>query len=471
MANLQDNDTDGTLLHMAWNLLWKQGSPYYLPNIMANGITQGSITIPPLKSVDLPKFGPFTLFNEPVLGYISISMDQNNLTGLPTITNGGLNYDETTKIAIITIGFGNLSVSGNYEVDSGGITGCAIASANGILNMFGSAKALVSEDDGNIDLAYQYRDKLENDSNGQTLVNIYYEHNGTIDTVVNADNSVIDGKSNPYNGMFRNQWQTADTKSLADTTSNAANNPDDIVPGFNDDTYNDNSFYLEALMVTEAYQGLYKTCGDQRGLDLFNAIKGEPLPGSDTSFEQSALNYEGPNKVNGVMSAVQSGNTSQLSKLEENEEYFTAQRRVSMMDRAYHRAEKFAEKWVATNRSEDYKKGYESFVMLKDPISQITGTFTDSFNGPSFAISVQITSSGDSITAQVTDITATVPQPSITLKPNGSSDLNTKVQNAVANASFITALIAQKIQSQVNTDDVKQYFTNRLNDAINKIFG
>ncbi|MDN3694328.1 hypothetical protein QWZ06_19595 [Chryseobacterium tructae] len=76
----------------AWNMLWDKNKhpDYYLPDVILNGIKANGITVDPLGNLDIPKYGPFTLFNEPVLGSISIEFTNNIIHGLETMSNNGI---------------------------------------------------------------------------------------------------------------------------------------------------------------------------------------------------------------------------------------------------------------------------------------------------------------------------------------------------------------------------------------------
>ncbi|HEY0612369.1 MAG TPA: hypothetical protein VGD35_21995, partial [Chitinophaga sp.] len=316
---MPQQSTDGVILEAAWKLLWTPNTPYYLPNVMKNGLHWNNINIPALEGSSVDKIGPISLFKDSVLGYISLTMDSNNITGLPSITNGGLTYDDNTHTVTFTIGFGQLNFAGNYEVDSGGITGCAIATANGLLNIFKMASAVGAGDpksDANIDLAYQYRDKLSqpDNPNGNALVDAFYSQNDTMNTVVLAQNGVVNGQTNKTNGLFHNAWlkhTTAgnDTAYYMNVTSTASNQPDNQDTGFNNDDYNEHGFYMEVAMTIEAKS--LRDLGDPRGEALYQSIYSNAANG--TSLDQEAHSYGG-NNINDFMGYVKSGGSQSIAR-------------------------------------------------------------------------------------------------------------------------------------------------------------
>src|SRR5688572_27079322 len=135
---MAQQSTDEIILRAAWKLLWTPNTNYYLPNVMQNGLKWNNVNIPPLEGSSVQDIGPISLFKDSILGYISLKMNNNRINGLPSITNGGLTYDDPTHTLTLSIGFGELIFSGRYEVDSGGVVGCAIGAANGLL---GSSRA------------------------------------------------------------------------------------------------------------------------------------------------------------------------------------------------------------------------------------------------------------------------------------------------------------------------------------------
>lgn len=464
---MSQQSTDEIILRAAWKLLWTPGTNYYLPNVMQNGLNWNNIHIPPLEGSSVQDIGPVTLFKEPVLGYINLTMSSNRINGLPSINNQGFGYVDATHTLTLKIGFGQLNVSGHYEVDSGGVVGCAIGAANALLGT-SLAMAMSGASTDNIDLAYQYRDKLSDPSNpnGNQLVNTYYDQNDTINSIVLAQNAVVNGKTNKSNGLFNYAWinYTTDGKDTAfymNNTSDAAKNPDNTGTGFNDDNYNGHGFYMETILTIEANS--LKQLGDPNGTALYDAIYGNA---GNSSLNAEAQSYDG-NSVNNFMGYVKEGGSSSLHA---DALKAVNLRKGPIYQKAYEKAHAFHEEWLANNRHEEYATDVNRFASLGD-ISQITGSFTDSFGLPALSITATVAMPGDTLVVTVTDLTATLPSLDVTLNPDHASSLNAKVQNAIANAGFMQNLMKTKIISGINSDDVKKYLSDRVNDAINKIFG
>jgi hypothetical protein len=464
---MSQQSTDEIILRAAWKLLWTPNTQYYLPNVMKNGLNWNNIHIPPLEGSSVQDIGPISLFKDSVLGYISLKMNNNKITGLPSITEKGFGYDDPTHTLTLKIGFGQLNFSGHYEVDSGGIVGCAIGAANGLLGA-SRAMAMTGATADNIDLAYQYRDKLTDPSNpnGNQLVNAYYEQNDTLNSIVLAQNAKVNGHDNKSNGFFHNAWiyYTTDGKDTAffmNNTSNAAKNPDDTGTGFNDDGYNHHGFYMETVLTIEA-NSLIKL-GDPRGQELYNSI----YANADNSNLNGEAHSYGGKSVNNFMGYVKDGGSKSLhpdmlaaSKL----------RKEAIYQKAYEEAHAAHEEWLANNRHEEYAPETNRFASTGD-ISQITGSFTDNFGLPTLSVTGTVAMQGTDLVVTVTDLSATIPLLHVTLNPDHASELNARVQNAIANMSFMQNLMVTKITSGLNSDDVKKYLSDRINDAIKKIFG
>lgn len=469
---MPQQSTDGVILEAAWKLLWTPNTPYYLPNVMKNGLHWNNINIPALEGSSVDKIGPISLFKDSVLGYISLTMDSNNITGLPSITNGGLTYDDNTHTVTFTIGFGQLNFAGNYEVDSGGITGCAIATANGLLNIFKMASAVGAGDpksDANIDLAYQYRDKLSqpDNPNGNALVDAFYSQNDTMNTVVLAQNGVVNGQTNKTNGLFHNAWlkhTTAgnDTAYYMNVTSTASNQPDNQDTGFNNDDYNEHGFYMEVAMTIEAKS--LRDLGDPRGEALYQSIYSNAANG--TSLDQEAHSYGG-NNINDFMGYVKSGGSQSIAR---NDTAAVQDHKAAIYARAKAKAEADHADWIANNRHEEYASGTTAFASLGD-VSQLTGSFTDTFSTPTVTVSATVATKNDTLNVTVTELQANIPSLDVTLNPSHASSLNEKVQNAIANAGFMQNLLKTKIEKALGDDSVKKYLSDRVNQAIQKIFG
>lgn len=469
---MPQQSTDGVILEAAWKLLWTPNTPYYLPNVMKNGLHWNNININPLEGSSVDKIGPISLFKDSVLGYISLTMDSNKITGLPSITNGGLSYNDNTHTVTFTIGFGQLNFAGKYEVDSGGITGCAIATANGMLNIFKMASAVGADNpdnDPNIDLAYQYRDKLSaaDNPNGNALVDTFYGQNDTMNTVVLAQNAQVNGQTNKTNGLFHNAWlkhTTAgnDTAYYMNVTSSASNQPDNQHTGFNNDDYNEHGFYMEVAMTIEAKA--LRDLGDPRGEALYQSILGNATNGS--SLDQEARSYGG-NNINDFMGYVKSGG----SQASANTDTAVVQdRKAAIYARAKAQAEADHAAWIANNHHEEYANGATAFASLGD-VSQLTGSFTDSFSAPTVTVSATVATKNNTLNVTVTELQANIPELNVTLNPDKSSELNKKVQNAIANAKFMQNMLKTKIEKAIGDDSVKSYLSDRVNQAIQKIFG
>ncbi|THU34881.1 hypothetical protein FAM09_23090 [Niastella caeni] len=467
--------TDEVILRMAWKRLWTPDTLYYLPNVMANGVQSGSFTIPPLEGSPIDKLGPIQLFKNDVLGYISLIMENSRINGLPSIADRGLTYDDSTHTLTLSVAFDQLLYRGNYEVDSGGVTGCAIAAANNILNMFNSVN--FGNNDDNIDLAYQYRDTLSkpDNPNGNVLVDIFYNQNNTLNTIVMAENAEINGQPNPANGFFQDRWLhektgDKDTSFFMKQTSEAANNPDNQGTGFNDDDYNGHGFYMTYALTVEALE-LIKL-GDPRGQELYDALYNSPSAdvkskaGSDSSIMDEAEAYYG-DSINNFMEYVQKGGSVSLSGEERDA---SIKHKAGLREQAKAKVERDYQDWIANNRYEEYNKKSTQFASVNDVV-QVTGYFSDTFDSPAVTITATVKTVDGNLVVTINEIDADIPQLHVILYPDIASDLNTEVQNMVANASFLINLLKNNIEGGLNSDDVKNYLSDRFNQAIEEIFG
>jgi hypothetical protein len=86
-------------------------------------------------------------------------------------------------------------------------------------------------------------------------------------------------------------------------------------------------------------------------------------------------------------------------------------------------------------------------------------------------ITATVANQNNSLVITITDISASIPTLNVLLQPNQSSPLNTRVQNSIANATFMQSLLRSKIESGIDSDSVKTYLSDRVNNAIAKIFG
>lgn len=185
-----------------WGLMWKPSGAFYLPNVLQNGVNLPGFQLPSLAQVNAGDLPATTLFNEPVLGYITFQTSNCTVTGLPTITQSGFACDDSVPgqtSVTVNLGFSQITYSGNFTVSAGGAVGCALASAATLLGGGSSLTALAAgiavADDSSVPdqlaLARFYRDgPLQSNAdgsanlNGRLMVGTYYLHQDTVNEII-----------------------------------------------------------------------------------------------------------------------------------------------------------------------------------------------------------------------------------------------------------------------------------------------
>lgn len=217
LAATTSND-DCNLINLLWkSLLNNPDSNWYLGNIIRNGLSDPliGVNIPPFPSISVGDIPTQTMFNQYPWGYIGISMSNSDLSGLGSYSGGSLvctPISGTETTIDFTFNFNSVVYSGNYDVGTSGVVGCAIATGAAILgyNVGSSAALAATENNQQLDLAAWFRDNQQNglqaSDNGQLLVGTYYLHQDTIQTVTTASNNY----AAQYRQLLAAQQSTSD---------------------------------------------------------------------------------------------------------------------------------------------------------------------------------------------------------------------------------------------------------------------
>ncbi|WP_160139808.1 hypothetical protein [Chryseobacterium sp. c4a] len=484
-----DTNPNQQIVINAWNMLWnKQKHPdYYLPDVILNGIKANGITVDPLGNLDIPKYGPFTLFQESGLGSISIEFSNNIIQGLNTMSNDGINVPADGSAFSATVKISALASSGKFDVLATGLSMCAVDSVWALGSLTGK-KALSAadiDDSPGIIQAKDYRTKLLNQGeNGQFLVSTYYDNNNVYNDIANDPSTIFNYNWAYYQtngkGPDGTTQVTVTSKILSSETTVAAQNPDSNNQVVGYEAYNLHSYIGQGLMIKSI---------DHKISDLQNQYSGQTIPASvqaqidklqqakEATFvfgeNTKPINQGNANgiTVNTAMNNVQNNapiTTSEmtskhktgmsLAKAASNDDYplYTdAMIRVDEME------QEFLQLKAANKLSRN----------LKDS-TPVSGTYSLTIPVPTVTFNGKIITSESAISVQITSITAVIPPLMYNLKPSDSgSSLVTKIMEHYASATYIHQLAQQKTNEALNSTQLLGYMTDRINQALNKVFG
>lgn len=486
-----NNNPNQQIVTNAWNMLWnKQKYPdYYLPDVILNGIKANGITVDPLGNLDIAKYGPFTLFSEPVLGSISIEFSDNIIQGLNTMANNGITVKPDGLSFSATVGVSALSSSGNFDVLATGLSACAVDSVWALGKLTGSTEMALTDDPADppgIQQAKDYRTKLLNQGeHGQFLVSTYYDNNNVYNDIANDTSTMFNYNWAYYqtNGLGPDGKTpvTVDSKMLSGQTTTAAQNPDsnDQVVGY--DAYNLHSYIGQGLMIKsidhkitdlqQQYAGKIIPPSVQSQIDKLQQAKEATFVFGENTKPVNKSNANGMN-VTAVMGNVQNNapvTTSvmaathkvgmSLYELADDDYplYKEAMKRVDEMEKEF-LALKQANKLNTVTKLSDSTPVKGSYDLII-PVPTVT------FNG-----TITVTNTGLSVT--VNSVTTVIPPLQYQLHPSDSgSALVTKVLEHYASASYIHQLAQSKANDAFNSSQLLTYMTNRINQALDKVFG
>lgn len=489
MDNMNPNQL---IVTEAWNMLWnkKKYPDYYLPDVIMNGIKAAGVTVDPLGNLDFDTLGPYSLFNDSNLGSISLEFTENIVGGLNTMCNKGIVVPPDGLSFTATVGVTALTGSGHFNVLATGLSTCAIDSA-WLLGEFGASASYTDgtgaanpDDSTGIQAAKSYREKLlAQGENGMLLVAAYYDNNEVYNQVVNDINTSFNFywgyvKTDGYDAAGKQV--TVTSKILSEETTAAANDPSSQTSLVGYHAYNLHSYICQGLMLNSIkpyitslqsqYTGKTIPASVQAQIDRYQKALNATFVFGNNTKPINNKNQNGMN-VNAVMDVVKTStpvksstmgervkagqSLSEAAKDEDFPLYQEAMRRADELTEAFER-----DKAAGTLRSS------------KESSTPVSGSYSLSIAVPTMAFSGTISSSGEKITVSITQINADLPSLIYTLTPiDPGSALFTRVLTYYNTAEYIHILASKKTNEALNSKNVLDYISERINQAIAKIFG
>lgn len=476
------------LLRFAWGQLWKPGTPYYLPDAIANGASGAGVVVPPLAARPVPDLGPYNLFSSDPWGSVSISLVDNTLDGLRTAADGGFRYDEATRTYTAVVRFGALDFSGRYKLFGGGLDGCAIACVSGLLHAVpavGAARAdeaaagaggdePPTPEQDRIALAQEYRGKLVTSDNGLDLVARYYDNNETMNEIAAGQNIFSKNfATRPTSAAGR----TVNSVDLANVTTAAAVNPSDPDEKVGDALYRMHAYQMQILFA-KACDTAYRATGDTKYTDAGRA---------STSFATLVTNHPRQDAltVDEVMDTVRSADdrpTQALLHRRPGEAAVDGEdlgvRAPAEASEEYRLATELAQEaideWEASGWQSLFSWEVAERAALATGVPIGYGTFGDRLTGPSVTLGGRVDYAGEptklTLTITVDSVAADLPEIDILLDGDPGT-LYDRVVNELANAVFVKDLVRRKLETVLNAPSVRTYLEERVNQSISQALG
>lgn len=449
-GDARSGSPSGYILKKAWERLWKKGSPYYLPRVIAKGIVKKGHTVKPLSPLTVKDLGPIDLVNLEKLT-LSVGMKDNTLTGLDNIENGGISYDDTNQtFSAIIASDGNFVFSGKYQLyTSSKVVACAIDAAQSILSMEtadaseGPPRAQAKDDHSDLDVARDYRSKLVENENGRTLVGTYYDNN-------EAMSLMFESSEKPAKSWQQFWKQNPSTKQLMTRTSKACRNPHDSDHTVGGTPFNTESLTMAAGLLRQTNKmldsGKYKD--DPRFQKLASDI---------SNFKGVATKHDDEKTAGSVMDTVKKDPKNVRDQLE------AGTLDTTFDDEHIERAENILSSIEVKEDDDDDQAGYKT---------KARGSFEDTLSFKSLRVQGTLDPSGTDPNVSLKKVELIDPSIEIKLSQPSSGDesLYHKASEAIANSDFVRDLLIRRIKNKINSKETRSYLADRINDSIRKIF-
>ena len=472
---MSGNDINTALVTWAWEAMWNKSKPYYLPNILLNGIASKGIKIDPLGNLIIPDLNLPDLINKPPWGTLGVDLKNNTLSGINTMAPSpdaptSFTYNDQTGAFTAKISFSQITLSGDYSASTGGLLGCAVdlaAIGSKIVDPFKSTlgAAADSTEVPPLTSAQNYRSQLLQTDNGGAMVQTYYENNNTYaelfaDPMFSSFQQVwaqhtTSGQTTKYYGLQTN---------VAVQPANANSVP---INGQPDQTgsspYNEHSFFMQNFVMHYCYAAAshfgsatekgqrYTKAGNDAGTFGTNVQPTSTKPMTAANVMQTVATAPPPSagsRITGPGAFLQAGHPQWLR---------------TVHDRAQTMASEAARKDL----------GRQGAPLVRDTGLTISGSYTDTLGTSVLTLNGTITFTGANASVVFSSITGAIGDIHISLsKPTGvNSDLFTALSQAIANTSWVTGMLATAVKGQLGSASVLSTLNQVMNAALAKALG
>ena len=475
---------------LVWANLWNVKSPYYLPNVIMNGIDKAGIKVGPLGSFQidkLPASGSFQLMKSHKLeswlpvktGYIGIEFSNMTIAQLGSATDGGLSYtddpnDPSKGSITASVNLPGISITGNYVLVATGLAQCALDTAGALSFLPGSlsadeAQSVASDDNGELDqylqAARDQRARLWQTPNGGLLMDKYYEHNETYNWMFQNNPTTQTSWQEPANKYFIQQTY----KASADPASSPVNTGNYSDDGGDTTSYNDNAFSQQITVTFSALGYAEKLPPDcpitsQQFSDAGNAAS--DFGNTEVASSGNSQDNTVPMTFNDIYTHVSGYQPSESPVPKNPHTLETYRQQLTKKQLAY--------------LKKIQQKVAQRVTLSSDSASAtlIQGTFNLSVSGGKITLAAGLTfpAQGNAM-AEVTGLSASINVSAIDI--NNISDWTTgkmesigsEVSKALEQASFIRNLLVDKVNDELGSDTVKDFLSTWINDTLAKVLG
>ena len=436
------------ILDNAWQLLWNSSSAYYLPKILADGGTFGNTVIPPMRTVTVPPIDPIPLYQSDIWGGVNITLSDMTLDGLPSIESQSFTPSSDASTVAATVAFNRLEFAGSYEVVGTGLAGCAMDLAQSQAYPPQARTGPVPPEQ--MVMARQYRDNLVRSPNGTHLVSKYYDHNDTLNLILNQHNAFT--KAWPLSVPGSPTDQT--TAYFMQVTADATANPDNPNYTVGDEAYLTHSAYMQCMLV-----GI---CQFYENHDPDRAEAYRSLASDASTFSRYTNMYPNPMTADSVMSAVastQQMSAEELAAVPEPEAVRLGREAAERdFEELHNRA--MAKRTARLAQATTYRS---------------TGGFQFGFAMPTLTFNGTVAISGippnQILTLTFNTLSAAIPNVTIDLFTGTDPSFTADAQSHINDAQWFQQVLGTKLNAKLGSADVRDYLSNMFNQAILSVLG
>lgn len=420
----------------AWAALWNKSSVYDVTGAMRHGRRVGHVWFRPLRSVSLRRTGPIVLLNQHPWGAVDLDFHDNEVAQLHTIAGDSWQADQTAGTVSATIRFSQLRLQGNGTLQRGTATGSALKVAALLMR---APETLGATDDPNIVQAKNYQTQLTTSASGRVMLSTYYQHNDAYAQCF-------------QNSKFVTYYQTLKTngKSTADfaaQTSAAANDPSGTAVN-GDVDYDAHAIVIQTMVVG--------TCTVQGNSDAGAAATQFRCATNTPSQTQQTMN-----SVMTIVSTTPPPSPSDVNQLcgQESESRIQATMRPDVQQAILE----------IEQAEDDMRRGIVLPEQTERPIH--TG-FRAYIETPALTISGTIGQAGPRGGPSVTFTKLAGPAPQVEVDLGVfPGALHAEVQAALGRASFVKALLGQRVLAALNDPALLGYLSRMMTLAMNESLG
>jgi hypothetical protein len=458
--------------------MWNPSKPYYLPNILLNGLKSPNVTIDAVGNLHIADLSLPDLLDKAPWGTVGVDLSNNTLAGVNTMAPSpdaptSFTYDDTSGAFTAKIKFSQITLSGNYDAKTGGLLGCAVdvaAIGSKIIDPINKSAlrataAAGASEVAPLDSARNYRSQLLQTDNGTVMVQTYYENNDTYaelfsDPLYKSFQQVwaqhtTNGQTTQYYGLQTNS---------AVQPANAGTVPVNGQPDANGNSpYNAHSFFMQNFLMHYCYAAAsHFGTATEKGKRYTKAGNDAGTFGANVQ-PSSAKSMT----ANSVMSTVATTSPPSEDSRVRGAGTFLRASSPQWLRSVHNRAQEMA----ADAAQKDLTRPAE--VRLGDTGIPITGSYSDSLATSVLTLKGTITFSGANASVVFSSITGDLGDISITLsKPTGvNSDLFTAIAQAIANTSWVKSMLASGIKSQLSSASLLDKLNSVMNAALSKALG